>query len=109
MKHIPNRSRPVPPTSEKGSRPSARSVSRASRENKLSNLGIAGARGLGVTLARLALRAGLPVTVFNQNVQSLEEAREKLSQARRQADGDREVDSAGPSPHDSLRTTADFA
>jgi 3-hydroxybutyryl-CoA dehydrogenase len=45
----------------------------------LSGLGIAGARGMGITVARLALRAGLQVTVFDQNAQSLEEAREKLA------------------------------
>jgi 3-hydroxybutyryl-CoA dehydrogenase len=48
---------------------------------------------MGTTLARIALRAGLQVTIFDQNAQTLEEAAEKLTRAAGQKGGDRDTDS----------------
>jgi 3-hydroxybutyryl-CoA dehydrogenase len=76
----------------------------------LNGLGIAGARGIGTTLARLALRAGLQVTLFDQNAQNLDEAREKLTRGLRPTGGKQETESAaGTPPTMSLQTTANIA
>ncbi len=75
----------------------------------MNGLAIAGARGMGTTLARPALRAGLQVTIFDPNAQSLEEAREKLARVQRPAAGDRDADSPeGASAPGELRTTSNI-
>jgi 3-hydroxybutyryl-CoA dehydrogenase len=76
----------------------------------VASLGIAGARGMGATLARLALRSGLEVTIFDPNAQSLEDTREKL--ARRSPSGSGEEDRewlARSSPLSRLHTTDEIA
>jgi 3-hydroxybutyryl-CoA dehydrogenase len=47
---------------------------------------------MGTTLARLALRAGLQVTIFDQSTQNLEEAAEKLAPAMNRKGVDRDTD-----------------
>lgn len=75
----------------------------------MASLGIAGARGMGATLARLALRSGLEVTLFDPNAQSLEETREKLTRRSPSGSGEQDQESAAhSSPLGSLQTTAEI-
>jgi 3-hydroxybutyryl-CoA dehydrogenase len=65
---------------------------------------------MGTTLARLALRAGLQVTIFDQSAQNLEEAAEKLTRAAGQKGVDRDTDSQdGATAVVDLRTTSNIA
>ncbi|MGH2344971.1 MAG: 3-hydroxyacyl-CoA dehydrogenase family protein [Chloroflexota bacterium] len=76
----------------------------------MASLGIAGARGMGAALARLALRSGLKVTLFDPNPQSLEEARGRLTHGPRAGSGDQDPDPLAPaSSLTNVRTTAEIA
>jgi 3-hydroxybutyryl-CoA dehydrogenase len=75
----------------------------------LGGLGIAGARGMGTTMARFALRAGLQVTIFDENAQNLEDAQEKLSRSARRSTDDSENRAPDGSPRaDGLHTTSNI-